>query len=385
MKIFKNSQPVRRCIKNRNLLVKHWLPVVMLFAIGSRPQSALAQETADKFIQSKAKARVLGFLPHWEPDSCVKLEYLTDLMLFSAEANCDGSLEENYGWTGHWLIEEAHRQNVEVTLVITFFEPAEILKLVTEPEYTERFCESVVELIEISNFDGIMIDFEGPGEWRRLIDEFLVEVNAAIKQVDPGCELSFAAPPVNWGRLYDFEAIANACDYVYVMAYPFNGSFSEKTGPMSPLTGTFCITNSIERQFASVASIDRDKLIIGVPYFGYHWLTDSPKANVKPTKAVGVTFYRDDAIESQKHEVLWDEKSQTPWYRWQDAVGWHQVWYDNAESLNLKCKTILDYDLGGIGIWALGYDGDRPEFWEVLKDNFFKSTAIISATVQQND
>ena len=46
------------------------------------------------------------------------------------------------------------------------------------------------------------------------------------------------------------------------------------------------------------------------------------------------------------------------------------VWYDDASSLSYKYDLVLGESLAGIGIWALGYDGSRPELWAALADAF---------------
>ena len=50
-----------------------------------------------------------------------------------------------------------------------------------------------------------------------------------------------------------------------------------------------------------------------------------------------------------------------------------KVWYDDVESLRAKIGYVDAQDLGGIGIWALGYDGDYEAPWlaieQVLSDD----------------
>ena len=66
---------------------------------------------------------------------------------------------------------------------------------------------------------------------------------------------------------------------------------------------------------------------------------------------------------------LWDESSQTPWYRYQNP-NWYQGWYDDSLSLSLKYDFAIENDLLGVGIGAMGYDGNNPELWELLSSKF---------------
>lgn len=61
----------------------------------------------------------------------------------------------------------------------------------------------------------------------------------------------------------------------------------------------------------------------------------------------------------------------------QDHAGhFHQVWYDNPQSISLKAEYVSHYGLRGIGMWnanCLDYSGDAvakqqtEEMWKALK------------------
>ena len=76
--------------------------------------------------------------------------------------------------------------------------------------------------------------------------------------------------------------------------------------------------------------------------------------------------YKDAIVNAARHGRLWDAATRTPWYRYQAADGWHQAWYDDVESLTAKYDSVNRRGLGGVAIWALGYDGANPELWDLL-------------------
>ena len=53
---------------------------------------------------------------------------------------------------------------------------------------------------------------------------------------------------------------------------------------------------------------------------------------------------------------------------------WRQLYYDDATALRAKYDLVNRYDLRGAGIWALGYDGTRPELYAALKAKFITDT-----------
>ncbi len=46
---------------------------------------------------------------------------------------------------------------------------------------------------------------------------------------------------------------------------------------------------------------------------------------------------------------------------------WYQTWYDDDESLGLKIDYGYSENLGGIGFWALGYEGNNATIWNTIK------------------
>ena len=65
---------------------------------------------------------------------------------------------------------------------------------------------------------------------------------------------------------------------------------------------------------------------------------------------------------------------------------WRELYYDDASALGLKYDLINHYNLRGAGIWALGYDGTRPELQATLKAKFItdKVPPVISGSSLSN-
>lgn len=67
---------------------------------------------------------------------------------------------------------------------------------------------------------------------------------------------------------------------------------------------------------------------------------------------------------------LWDSYSLTPWYRYYTS-SWHQCWYDDSVSLDIKFGMVNDSLLQGAGCWALGYDRSYDHIWNAIRRNFW--------------
>ncbi len=60
--------------------------------------------------------------------------------------------------------------------------------------------------------------------------------------------------------------------------------------------------------------------------------------------------------------------SGTPYYAFQDELGWRQGWFEDAESLRAKYRFVRERGLGGVAIFPLAY-GDAA-LWTDLRAAF---------------
>lgn len=321
---------------------------------------------------STLSATVFGYLPYWESADNLRYDLLTHLACFSVGVNSNGTLGNDRGWPWTPVINAAHANGVKVILVATLFDPAAIETLITTPSYKNAFFNNIRNKMLEGSADGLNIDFEGGGStWKAHINGFMADLTAYLHSAIPGCEVTFAGPAVNWGNAWNLAGLADSCDGIFIMGYAFAGSWSTTSGPNAPLVGgSINITDTVLDEYGAVTQNHPEKLILGVPYYGGHWTTTSSAPRSTVVSWIGSTRFRDDEPASQSYGLLWDSTSQTPWYRWHDGTNWHQVWFDNAESLGLKYELARDHNLQGVGMWALGYDGARDELWDEIEHWF---------------
>jgi hypothetical protein len=127
------------------------------------------------------------------------------------------------------------------------------------------------------------------------------------------------------------------------------------------------VTSSVNNYLGIGAS--PSKLLLGVPYYGYQWPTQTGNLN-SPATGTGTAYtYSTMKTNSAAHGRLWDLNSLTPWYKYQNPA-WYQGWYDDSVSLGLKYDLVNTKNLAGIGIWALSYDGSNTELWNTISAKF---------------
>ncbi len=338
--------------------------------------------------ESLSKA-VFGYLPDWEylngAHDNLRYDLLTHIAAFDFSVSANGTISNPSGWPWSDVINSAHSNGVKVIMVAVNFDKDQIRGLLTNESYKQNFINNVKAKISTYNLDGVNVDFEGLYAEDRgaRINNFMKALTDSVHAAFPGKEVSFAGPAVNWGNYWDLSGLAASVDYIFIMAYDFFGSWSSTAGPTSPLTGgNYNVTNTVVSQYSSVRQNHPEKLILGVPYFGAHYKTSGSAEGSSVTSFVESPRYRSYIQTAETYGEIWSNTYKTPWTRWNDGA-WHQLWYDNDSSLSLKYDLAVSYDLKGIGMWALNYDGTRQELWNLI-DFMFGSGALPPPDVPQN-
>ncbi len=319
---------------------------------------------------------VFGYLPYWEYSNgaqyTLKYDLLTHIACFDFAASTTGALSNPSGWPWTALINTAHSKGVKIIMCVTNFTGSEIHTILTTQSVKETFFQNVVSKIQTYNMDGVNIDFEAllTADRGTVINNFMTELTNYVHAQLPGKEVSFAGPAVNWSG-WNFAGLANSCDYIFIMGYDFFGSWSSTSGPSAPLLGgSYNITNTVISQYSSVVNSQPNKLILGVPYFGTHFITETENPGSAVTSYVNSPRFSSTYPASQTYGYIWNTTYKVPWYKYQESNKWHQVWFDDDSSLALKYDLAITKNLMGVGMWALNYDSGRNELWNLITEKF---------------
>ena len=80
---------------------------------------------------------------------------------------------------------------------------------------------------------------------------------------------------------------------------------------------------------------------------------------------------RKSYIDSLNTQVQFDPKSSSSYILLKDGNNdYRQLFFEDVKSLSIKYDWIKKNKIGGVGIWALGYDNGYPELWDLLTDKF---------------
>lgn len=337
---------------------------------------------------AQSKKIVFGYLPSWEIIDTVNLkidyETLTHISPFSFQANPDGSIKNADYWGVKWnsIITKAKAKNIKIIISLTNFDPDELKTILNSSPITLKLIDNVINLLKLYSLDGINIDFEGLYDEDKgsPMNNFMNQLFTKVKEADSKYEISIALPAINLRNKWNFSYISIYSDYIIIMAYDYYGSWSDFTAPTSPLEGlNFTVKRSIENDYANVVALNPSKVVLALPYYGNAWRTNSenPFAQVKPysdtasfNNYIGATYFQDIPFMPPFTQRYFNDQSKSTWYKFVDGDYIIQNWIDDEYSLGLKMDYAISKNLGGIGIWALGYDGIRPELRNLIKSKF---------------
>lgn len=323
---------------------------------------------------------------------------LSTIAYFGVVARKGGNLARRTGgrvdsrwaaWDGAMMdriIDKAHATGTNVVLSVTRFAWTAQGRRATErllenPTARARLAREIAVEVERRDLDGINLDFEPiPSGQSANFVRLVRQVRDRLDRVRPGLDLTVAT--TGYIANYDVAALTapGAADAIFIMAYHYNGSWSRRAGSIAPLRRrTYDVTDTVN---AYLRHTTPDRIILGVPYYGYVWSTETADvhARARPLSArwgyPGSVTYQSAVRIAAEHGRRWDTIEQGPWVRWQHRAcsdcprTWRQLYYEDAQSLGRKYDLVKAKGLRGSGIWALGYEGRRRDLERALRNAY---------------
>jgi dolichol-phosphate mannosyltransferase len=365
---------------------------------------AATDPSTDAAVGSTLRREVFGFLPYWELNSSsTTLDYarISTIAYFGVGADGSGNLMKrdssgatSVGWSG-WtsskmtsLINTAHTNRTRVVLTVQSFAwetggATRQKALLGSSTARLNLARQIAAAVRDRGADGVNLDFEPLASGYATQFTALVRtVRAELDKVARGYQLTFDTT----GYIGNYplaEATApGGADAIFIMGYDYRSAGSTPVGSVAPLSRTGL---DIRETIANyVARVSPSKLILGVPYYGRAWSTDTDAFGAKNWSGAkygssATVVYETALTYLSKYGRRYSTTEGVAWtaYRRQNCttaygcvMSWRQVYVDDVTALRAKYDLVNQYDLRGAGIWALGYDGTRPELWAALKDKF---------------
>lgn len=335
--------------------------------------------------------QVIGFLPSWTlaQGAAIKPENLTQIIYFGLGVTEDGQLiqfTEDGRETNEWkyfksesfiqVRDEAKASGTKVLLAIKSFNNDTIDRLTSNSIASDRLINSLLTLVERYKLDGVNVDFEYVTDVDfptvKFFNRFLESLASKLRQKDAELILSVDvnATAVLVDKAYDMVKIGEVADQVILMAYDYHRPESTRAGPVAPIDSLPNEHNIIESLNSLNGRVPSEKIILGIPFYGYEWQTiseNNKSPTVENTGALATYKRVRELIEARDDEtIVWDDIAKSPWLTYEQSGAIKQIYYEDARSLEEKLKFATGRGLSGIAIWALGYEGDYQEPWQVI-------------------
>lgn len=353
----------------------------------------------------RSKKIVYGFFPYWNLKYADELNIgsLTHFAYFAVDMNQDGTInkinkqkEQEPGW--HKLnskaFEKLHYQTKLLgqrsVLTITAMDTDVIDSLFDNPAYSLTAVTSIIAVYREKNFDDLNVDFEYVGEpgqkTRDGFTSFIQSLKSACVAVSPNCRIGIDifADSAEKFRLWNLTALEPFTDHFIIMAYDYFRKSSTLAGPVAPLTGKCkpsfqpdknCLDQDIVTHLSQFTKVlPPEKILLGIPFYGYEWQTASkdylantyPKTGAMASYARIQTLFSDPEISSLS--ANWSDTTLSPYLVYEKGDQIFQVQFENVQSLEQKIKLVKSAGLGGIAVWALGYETPYTELWQPIKE-----------------
>jgi spore germination protein len=233
-------------------------------------------------------------------------------------------------------------------------------QVLAEPGSTAKHIRNIVDLVVRAAYVGIDIDYENlPAASRVQFSRFLRDLSAALHSDRKLLSVSVHPKTSDQGSdernvAQDYRAIGAAADEFRIMTYDYHWATS-RPGPVAPI-------GWVDQVIAyTLRHVPREKVILGIPLFGYDWVNDGA--------ADPVTWNQVQAlVRAHQVAVTYDKASKASWFAYMDDDGrQHTVWFDDTEGMAAKLRLARSYGIAGVFLWRLG--GESPEVWRLLRAN----------------
>jgi len=293
--------------------------------------------------------------------------HLTYLTPFSYTIRTDGSITSLYDTL---VLQAAQTTGTVPLLVLTnfaegTFQPELAAALLRNPQLQETLLTNLLELMSRKNYRGVNFDFEYVlPEDRENYNAFLRRSAERLRPL--GYTLSTSLAPKTSGQqrgvlyeAHDYETHGEIADFVILMTYEW-GWVGGPPWAIAPI-------NEVKRVLDyAVTAIPRNKILMGMPLYARDWNIPFAEGTfaqtISPQDAIRLAIRYGAAIQ-------YDETYQAPFFRYVDENGrQHEVWFEDARSVQAKFDTVKEYGLRGISYWVLG--NPFPQNWLLQQSNF---------------
>lgn len=300
------------------------------------------------------------------------LPYLTRLSIFTYGISSKGDLIPA---NDDRLITLAKEYGTQPVMVLSSrtedgtFNSENFKRILDDEKQSIRYINSILQTAKSKGYDGVEADFEYLGsDYEDKYTDFINDLRSALDNEE--IFLVVDLPPKNSddqaGSLYagvDYSALGEAADNVFLMTYEWGYRYS---APMA-VSPENKVREVVEY---AVDGIDPQKILLGIPNYGYVWQIPYVEGE---TQAVSVSNVEATNLAVDfGAEIKFDEVAASPNFTFSvsenDAPSNYEVWFEDARTVKGALDMIADYGLLGFGVWNIRRY--FPQLWAVVNSTY---------------
>lgn len=322
--------------------------------------------------------KVYGWHPYWSGSVYTAYNWgmLSDFCYFdyAVSPTTGQNTNASFAWSTSAAVTAAKTNGKKIHICATLF--ASHATFWATPTAQTTLINNLVSLLNSRGGNGINIDFEGMGSADKTpFTNFMVNLRNALTAANPAYELSVALYAVDWSGTFNIPNLNPIVTNFIIMGYDYYYSGSTTAGPEAPLYNfqtsyNYTLTKSITYYLKQGAT--PSKLLLGLPYYGREWETVSNNAPSATTGAFTssrtYSYVKNNPGTYSAANKKWENNCYNPYYTYMSGGNWRQCWIDDIYSMGRKFDMIKQRGIGGIGIWALGYDNGYNDFWQLIQN-----------------
>lgn len=331
--------------------------------------------------------KVFGWHPYWNGSTYTSYQWnlLSDLCYFSYDVSSTTGNNTNtsFAWSTASVVTVAQANGTKVHICAALFSGHSTFWASSTAQTT--CINNLVALLNSRGGNGINIDFEGMGSSDNApFVTFMTNLKSALTAANPAYKLSVCLYAVDWSGTFNMPALNSIVDFYTIMGYDYYYSGSAQAGPEAPLYNfqtsyNYTLSKTITTYIKNGAT--PSKILLGLPYYGREWQV---AGNTIPASTTGtftssrtLSYVNSNPTTYSVSNKYWDANAYAPYYAYTSSGNWRQCFIDDIYSMGRKYDMVNQRGLGGIGIWALGYDNGMTSFWNLLQDKFSSCAPIV--------
>ncbi len=322
------------------------------------------------------KPEIVGFLPYWLIGKADKdySKYITTLTYFGLTVQSDGTIqklnnpqEEEPGWTA--LKANAYQKyNAKQSLLVVSGDDGAIGDMIASPVASaNNLIADVAPIMKDKGFTDLNLDIESfmdASESARVnFTLFVRTVTEQIKDQKLGT-VTLDLIPISLvkSKLYDAKALSSIVDRIVLMTYDYHYTGSFTAGAVAPLGGAgTTIEYDVETAVKeALKAIPAGKILLGIPLYGYEWETigSAPEsATIPGGSSIASSSRVEDFLNTcATCSAQFDAVAREPYVIYPENGYFNQIYFENEASVKEKIALAQQYHLGGVALWALGYE-----------------------------